>query len=185
MKDAGTALMGVGTGVGRTRAADAAVAAISSPLLDFPIQKAKRIVFNIVGGEDMGLQEINEASEVIYENADDNANIIFGALVDPAMGDEISITVLACDFDEATVTQGAVNALRDELTDEGSGERNPNFYKERRRNTQSPLGPDATLEETRVAITRGFKKPGQPLSSDGRGKKRKGLRNFLRKFIGG
>lgn len=102
MRDAGTALMGVGTGEGKTRAADAAFAAISSPLLDFPIRKAKRIVFNIVGGKDIGLQEINEASEVIYANADDNANIIFGALVDPRMGDEISMTVLACDFDVET-----------------------------------------------------------------------------------
>jgi len=195
MKDAGTALMGVGTGVGRTRAADAAVAAISSPLLDFPIQKAKRIVFNIVGGEDMGLQEINEASEVIYENADDNANIIFGALVDPAMKEEISITVLACDFEGADTVdeESTASAIMDgSLENSGlttTGERDPNFYKDRRRNTQSPLGPDATLEETRVAITRGFKKPGQTLSSaasdeEGRGKKRKGLRKFLRKFIG-
>jgi cell division protein FtsZ len=99
MKDAGTALMGVGTGVGKNRASDAAVAAITSPLLDFPTQKAKRVVFNIVGGEDMGLREFNEASEVIYANADDDANIIFGALVDPSMKEEISITVIASDFE--------------------------------------------------------------------------------------
>jgi len=105
MKEAGTALMGVGTGDGRTRAVDAAVAAISSPLLDAPIKKAKRIVFNIVGGEDLGLKEINEASEVIYQNADEDANIIFGALVDTSMGSEVSITVLACDFDVITSSQ--------------------------------------------------------------------------------
>lgn len=99
MKEAGTALMGMGSGSGKNRAHDAAMAAISSPLLDFPIKRAKRIVFNIVGGEDLGLQEINEASRVIYDNADVDANIIFGALVDPAMGKEVSITVLACDFD--------------------------------------------------------------------------------------
>lgn len=181
MKDAGTALMGVGTGVGRTRAADAAVAAISSPLLDFPIQRAKRIVFNIVGGEDMGLQEINEASEVIYENADENANIIFGALVDPAMGEEISITVLACDFDEST-SRDVLKVGPDESEADTEGDdRDPNFYKERRKNTKSPLGPNASLEETRVAITRGFKKPGQPADKS----KRKGFRRFLRKFIGG
>eukprot|EP00522_Entomoneis_paludosa_P006607 CAMPEP_0172455224 /NCGR_PEP_ID=MMETSP1065-20121228/11957_1 /TAXON_ID=265537 /ORGANISM="Amphiprora paludosa, Strain CCMP125" /LENGTH=539 /DNA_ID=CAMNT_0013207683 /DNA_START=342 /DNA_END=1965 /DNA_ORIENTATION=- len=163
MKDAGTALMGVGTGEGKNRASDAAVAAISSPLLDFPIQRAKRIVFNIVGGENMGLQEINEASEVIYENADDNANIIFGALVDPTMGEEISITVLACDFDDASVS---VDLLEEQEGDLDLDEiMDPNFYKDRRKNTQSPLGPDASLEETRVAITRGFKKPIDP--SDG------------------
>lgn len=178
MKDAGTALMGVGTGVGKHRASDAAVAAISSPLLDFPIQRAKRIVFNIVGGEDMGLKEINEASEVIYENADDNANIIFGALVDPSMKEEISITVLACDFD----TPQPVDLFGEkEEFDIDDDVRDPNFYKERRRNTQSPLGPDATLEETRVAITRGFKKPVDPKQEEEN--RKKGLRSFLKKFI--
>ena len=82
MGNAGTALMGIGTGKGKTRAQDAAVAAISSPLLDFPIAKAKGIVFNIVGGDDLTLTEINAAAEVIYENVDPDANIIFGALVD-------------------------------------------------------------------------------------------------------
>lgn len=98
MGNAGTALMGIGTGKGKTRAQDAAVAAISSPLLDFPIQKAKGIVFNIVGGEDLTLTEINSAAEVIYENVDQDANIIFGALVDKKMNSEISITVLATGF---------------------------------------------------------------------------------------
>lgn len=159
MKDAGTALMGVGTGVGRNRAADAAIAAISSPLLDFPIQKSKRIVFNIVGGSDMGLQEINEASEVIYENADDNANIIFGALVDESMGEEISITVLACDFEDYSETSDVGD---DKLSALAAEKWDPNFYKDRRQNTKSPLGPDATVEETRIAMTRGFKKPVDP-----------------------
>jgi cell division protein FtsZ len=177
MKDAGTALMGVGTGVGRNRAADAAIAAISSPLLDFPIQRAKRIVFNIVGGEDMGLSEINEASEVIYENADDNANIIFGALVDPTMKEEISITVLACDFDEGVPLSMSSSSDDDFTDDDIEAPRDANFYKDRRRNTLSPLGPDATLEETRIAITRGFKKPGQPPKEERKG----GFRRLLRK----
>ena len=99
MKDAGAALMGVGTGVGKDRASDAAHAAISSPLLDHPIHKAKRVVFNIMGGEDLGLAEINAASEVIHENCSDDANIIFGALVDSDMGEEVRITVVACEFD--------------------------------------------------------------------------------------
>jgi len=99
MGDAGTALMGIGTGKGKTRAQDAAVAAISSPLLDFPINKAQGIVFNIVGGNDLTLQEINAAAEVIYENVDSDANIIFGALVDSEMESEVSITVLATGFE--------------------------------------------------------------------------------------
>lgn len=171
MKKAGTALMGVGTGVGKTRASDAAVAAISSPLLDFPIQNAQRIVFNIVGGLSMGLQEINEASEVIYENADENANIIFGALVDPSMDEEISITVLACDFREMDGGEPAEEEVRD-----------ANFYKDRRALTKSPLGPDATLEETRVAITRGFKKP--PSSTDDEKQKSGGFGGFFGRLLG-
>jgi cell division protein FtsZ len=181
MKDAGTALMGVGTGVGKNRASDAALAAISSPLLDFPIQRAKRIVFNIVGGADMGLQEINEASEVIYENADDNANIIFGALVDPQMDGQISITVLACDFDAQPADVYSIT----EPIGVGIDERNPNFYKERRKSTQSPLGPDASVEETRVAITRGFKKavdPDEPVADEEDAQS--GFRNFLKRFRG-
>ena len=98
MADAGSALMGIGTGSGKTRAQDAAIAAISSPLLDFPIEKAKGIVFNITGGHDMTLHEINAAAEVIYEAVDPNANIIFGALVDDNMENEISITVVATGF---------------------------------------------------------------------------------------
>ncbi|AFP65585.1 cell division protein (nucleomorph) [Chroomonas mesostigmatica CCMP1168] len=100
MADAGSALMGIGTGSGKTRAQDAAVAAISSPLLDFPIEKAKGIVFNITGGHDMTLHEINSAAEVIYEAVDPNANIIFGALVDDNMENEISITVVATGFSQ-------------------------------------------------------------------------------------
>jgi len=99
MGNAGTALMGIGTGKGKTRAVDAAMSAISSPLLDFPITKAKGIVFNVVGGPDMTLQEINAAAEVIYENVDQDANIIFGALIDEKLTNgEISITVLATGF---------------------------------------------------------------------------------------
>jgi cell division protein FtsZ len=205
MKDAGTALMGVGTGVGKTRATDAAVAAISSPLLDFPISEAKRIVFNVVGGSDLGLSEINAASEVIYENAHEDANIIFGALIDPDMGDEVSITVLACDFREtktgggegASSSEPALSAVSSSsigLARNGEGEyRSPNFYKERREMTRSPLGPDATVEETRTAITRGFKRPDQPSpissSSSSRAEergsfgKRKG--GFFRRLFGG
>lgn len=99
MGNAGTALMGIGTGKGKNRAVDAALQAISSPLLDFPITRAKGIVFNVVGGSDMSLQEINAAAEVIYANVDPDANIIFGALVDEKItNNELTITVLATGF---------------------------------------------------------------------------------------
>jgi cell division protein FtsZ len=97
MTDAGTALLGIGSGTGPDRAAEAAESAITSPLLDFPISKAKGIVFNIIGGSDMTIQEINAAAKVIYDKVDPDANIIFGALVDPTIksGGILSITVLA------------------------------------------------------------------------------------------
>ena len=91
--------MGIGMGTGKTRAEDAAAAAISSPLLDSPIEKATGIVFNIVGGRDMTLVEVNKAAQVIYDAVDDEANIIFGALVDDNVDDDsITITVLATGF---------------------------------------------------------------------------------------
>lgn len=98
MGRAGTALMGIGRGSGKNRAVDAASAAISSPLLDFSIDSAKGVVFNVVGGSDMTLQEINAAAEIIYEAVDPNANIIFGSIVDDSMNGEISITVIATGF---------------------------------------------------------------------------------------
>lgn len=101
MGNAGTALMGMGEGSGKNRAIDAAAEAISSPLLEFPVKNAKGIVFNIMGGADMSLPEINGAAEYIYENVDQNANIIFGALIDESLGDKVRITVLATGFDSA------------------------------------------------------------------------------------
>lgn len=110
MGDAGTALMGIGRGSGKSRAQDAAAAAISSPLLDFPIEKAKGVVFNIIGGNDLTLQEINAAAEVIYEAVDPNANIIFGALIDENVSGEIAITVIATGF---PTTSSANTSLTD------------------------------------------------------------------------
>ena len=99
MTDAGPALMGIGTGEGKTRAHDAAVAAVSSPLLDFPIQRARGVVFTITGNADMSLQEVNEVAAVISSICAEDANIIFGTSVDEAYGDEISVTVVATSFD--------------------------------------------------------------------------------------
>jgi cell division protein FtsZ len=162
MKNAGTALMGVGTGSGKMRAQDAAVAAISSPLLDFPINRASGIVFNIVGSRDMTLAEINAAAEVIYENADPDANIIFGALVDDTMGKEVSITVLATGFTAGPVAVKAESSVDESeaVTDSPPktivAERDVNFYKERRQLTRSPLGVSESVENTRKAVTRGL-----------------------------
>ena len=99
MTDAGSALMGIGVGSGDGRAVAAARAAISSPLLEASIENARGIILNISGGPDLGLLEVNEAAEIIHATAHQDANIIFGAVIDDEMGDEVKVTVIAAGFD--------------------------------------------------------------------------------------
>jgi len=107
MQNAGTALMGIGTGTGKNRCEDAAINAISSPLLDEPVADAKGVVFNILGPADLSLPEVDRASKVIYSNVHPDANVIFGVLVDKQQEvDEVSITVLATGFSRADTAQG-------------------------------------------------------------------------------
>eukprot|EP00899_Mesostigma_viride_P012141 jgi/Mesvir1/20928/Mv07999-RA.1 len=98
MANAGSSLMGIGVAAGKQRARDAAIAAISSPLLDIGIERATGIVWNITGSKDMTLYEVNQAAEVIYDLVDPNANLIFGAVINDAMGSEVSITLIATGF---------------------------------------------------------------------------------------
>lgn len=102
MADAGSAMMGIGIGSGKSRAREAAMTAISSPLLETSVEGASGVVFNITGGEDMTLHEVNAAAETIYEVVDPNANIIFGAVIDPKLDGEIRITVIATGFTPKT-----------------------------------------------------------------------------------
>ena len=99
MKDAGSAMMGIGIASGENRAADAAKEAISSRLLEASIVGADRILYSIAGSSDMSLQEIDEASQIINNAADENANIIFGTVIDDSMDDQIRVTVIATGFD--------------------------------------------------------------------------------------
>ncbi len=99
MQDAGTALMGVGRAQGDSRALEAAHAAIESPLLDLSIEGAKGILFNITGGPDLSMYEIDEAAKAITDAADKDATIIFGAIIDEAMQGEVKITVIATGFE--------------------------------------------------------------------------------------
>src|SRR3990170_7400898 len=140
MKDAGTALLGIGTGVGENRAQMAARAAVSSPLLDLSIEGAKGVLFNIAGGPDLTMFEVDEAARIISNSADADANIIFGAVIREDLADQIRITVVATGFDEtrariaqisqtkAPPIQGVVSEVpRDEeeheiLTDEAEKE---------------------------------------------------------------
>ncbi|MGK7920463.1 MAG: cell division protein FtsZ [Trichodesmium sp.] len=98
MADAGSALMGIGMGSGKSRAREAANTAISSPLLESSIEGARGVVFNITGGTDLTLHEVNAAAETIYEVVDPNANIIFGAVIDEKLQGEVKITVIATGF---------------------------------------------------------------------------------------
>ena len=98
MADAGSALMGIGVGSGKSRAREAAMAAISSPLLESSIEGARGVVLNITGGTDLSLHEVNAAAETVYEVVDPNANIIFGAVIDEKLQGEIRITVIATGF---------------------------------------------------------------------------------------
>ena len=101
MKDAGSALMGIGTARGDNRALEAAKIAISSPLLEASIDGAKGVLLMLAGGSDLGLFEVNEAADVITKAAHPDANIIFGAVIDDSLGDEVKVTVIAAGFDRS------------------------------------------------------------------------------------
>src|SRR5881227_893947 len=98
MRDAGSALMGIGTASGENRAAEAARSAVSSPLLEQSLEGATGILLNVTGGSDLGLFEVNEAAEVVTAAADANANVIFGAVIDDAVGGDVQVTVIATGF---------------------------------------------------------------------------------------
>ncbi len=117
MANAGTALLGIGTGVGENRAQMAARAAISSPLLDISIEGARGVLFNIAGGADLTMFEVDEAAKIISSAADADANIIFGAVVKEDLVDQVRITVIATGFDQtrsriAQMTKGPIPPLQ-------------------------------------------------------------------------
>jgi cell division protein FtsZ len=126
MENAGSALMGIGTAQGENRASEAAKAAISSPLLEESVEGATGILLNITGGRDLGLFEVNEAAELIHSAADANSNIIFGAVIDEGMGEEIRVTVIATGFDH-----GGLRAAREERA-RGPRDRGPRIDERQR-----------------------------------------------------
>ncbi|HEY8320218.1 MAG TPA: cell division protein FtsZ [Candidatus Baltobacteraceae bacterium] len=111
MTDAGSAMMGIGEGTGEHRAADAAQKAIASPLLETTIEGARGVIFNITGGPDMAMYEVNEAAEMISRAVDNDAQIIFGASIDPNMTGKVRVTVLAAGFGAARGYGKAQNAF--------------------------------------------------------------------------
>ncbi len=118
MKEAGSALMGIGISSGDNRAVEAAQAAISSPLLEASIEGAKGVLLNISGGSDLCLHEVNESAEIIAKAAHPESNIIFGAVVDDSLGEEVKVTVIATGFDSEIRVQEAMEFAGGELIDE-------------------------------------------------------------------
>jgi cell division protein FtsZ len=109
MKDAGPAWMSIGRGTGQNRAMDAAKQALASPLLDVSMQGAKRVLFNI-SGDNLTLYEVNNAADVIRQAVDPNANVIFGVVMDPNLGNDVRLTMIATGF----ITREAMTSANNE-----------------------------------------------------------------------
>lgn len=115
MSEMGSALMGVGVGQGENRAQSAAKAAISSPLLETSIDGARGVLLNITGGSDLALFEVNEAAEIVIQAADPEANIIFGAVIDESLRDEVRVTVIATGFSGERQRRVEPEGVREEV----------------------------------------------------------------------
>src|SRR3954466_1957563 len=140
MREAGSALMGIGSASGENRAAEAARSAVSAPLLETTIEGATGILLNITGGPEIGLFEVNEAAEVVTAAADANANIIFGAVIDASMGEEVRVTVIATGF----------------------GQRRQGRRRQEQRQERAPM-PEASVAREPVGRDQGFETPSELL----------------------
>ncbi|HSK97624.1 MAG TPA: cell division protein FtsZ, partial [Euzebyales bacterium] len=159
MQDAGSALMGIGQARGDHRAAEAARMAVSSPLLEASIEGAQGVLLTIAGGSDLGLHEVNEAAEIIADAADADANIIFGTVIDDALGDEVKVTVIAAGFaGEQNERSGLLRPVRSSHARESAREPEPK--------PEPPRAADQTAEVTRLANgdngTRAPQRPARP-----------------------
>jgi cell division protein FtsZ len=151
MRDAGSSMMGIGLGTGENRAVEAAKAAVMSPLLEVNITGARGILFNVTGGSDLGLFEVNEAAEVIKEAADPEANIIFGTVIDDRMRDEVKVTVIATGFDgtKKSKAQSRFGAESASGVEEGLDERSREILaeierdREQRANLEEQMGEES------------------------------------------
>ena len=131
MSDAGSALMGVGSSSGEQRAVDAAKMAVSSPLLEDAVEGATGVLLNITGGKELGLFEVNDAAEIVHAAADSNANIIFGAVIDESMGDEVRVTVIATGFDHGRSRPRSARGVVGEKADRSAAGRSPRVGKDK------------------------------------------------------
>lgn len=132
MSGSGSALMGIGRGSGENRALDAAKAAIDSPLLEMSIDGARGILFTVVGSSDLGMYEINEAAKIITGAADDDAKVIFGAVIDDNMKDEVKVTVVATGFEgKGRVAREPISGRAESDRERAAAERKQSIFFER------------------------------------------------------
>ncbi|APT87188.1 MULTISPECIES: cell division protein FtsZ [Corynebacterium] len=137
MSDAGSALMGIGSARGDNRAMTAAEQAINSPLLESTMEGAKGVLLSIAGGSDLGLHEVNSAASMVEERADEDANIIFGTIIDDTLGDEVRVTIIATGFDAQ-----ANMAAQAQQQDKAEAERKPgSLFDSRDRGEAEPVTP--------------------------------------------
>lgn len=147
MFNSGTALLGIGTGVGENRAQMAARAAIASPLLDLSIEGATGVLFNITGGKDLTMFEVDEAARIISSSADADANIIFGAVIKEDLADQLRITVVATGFDETRAKIAQFSQPRVEPQIQGVVSESPKNNDEVVDEDNEPKTPTETGEE--------------------------------------
>ena len=149
MKQAGTAMMGIGTSSGDTRAVDAAQQAISSPLLESSIDGATRVLLSIAGSKDLGIQEISDAADVVANAVDPEANIIFGTVVDESLGDQVRITIIATGFSRTTQAVMDFDNARNDLFASTAPARDT--YTSNQSHPTSPVATSANAASTRIA----------------------------------
>ena len=148
MSGAGSALMGIGSARGDDRAVEAAKAAIASPLLEQSMEGARGVLLSIAGGSDLGLFEINDAAELVSDCAHAEANIIFGAVIDDALGDEARVTVIAAGFDTDDTAYAGSEPLR--------------LAKPAQTPAEQPSQPQSNSESTSSGSTTSSQKPASP-----------------------
>lgn len=159
MSNTGSALMGIGIGSGESRATDAAKEAISSPLLDLDVEGARGILFTITGGTSLGMQEVAEAAKIVTSSADEDARVIFGAVIDEAMGEDVRITVVATGFGHEEEELPLASFVDKDDIDTDFGTRKPKYTppaifgkKKFRSSIEHPAQEDET-EETLPSFT--------------------------------
>lgn len=147
MSNAGSALMGIGTAKGDNGAVEAAEAAIKSPLLEASIEGARGVLFNITGGKDLSLFDVNEASNAITEAVDPEANIIFGAVIDENLDDEIRVTVIATGFNSKNPALGGTSTIKTPGSGWGGGRTRTDTRQEPKATVIKPAASAPTAQE--------------------------------------